>query len=331
MEPAAAPAPAAPAAPTDPMESAVAAYRARQDQEAAAAEGKGPAPATAGTQSAASAPGAPSDKPRPKAADLGALAQREWAAQQREQRAAKLEAKYKPLDDTLGGETKNLRGALEAMAKEYNVTFEKFVEVLTEAAPPEKTAAQVAEETVATKLAERDADAAKAQAAQQQQANAAQEVAFRTSLQEQAEKGAEGAPDRWELTAIAGKAGEAWDVIWGHYMATAVRDAQGNVIQHGERMSREQALDLLESKLVEKRNARRPKQDAVTGSAAVNGRNEAAGQQGSDGRAAAPSFTNRATSGIPAVAGATPAYDSMDVPDHERIRLAAKRAGITLY
>lgn len=322
MDENAAPAPVADA--PDAEDAAVARFQARR--EAADAGGKGAAQASTAAGTAPAAANAADAKPRTKAADLGALAQREWRARQQEDAAKATQGKYAPLDEALG--KKDLKAALTVLAERHGVNFVDFVNVLTEAQPAEKTPAEVAAATVAQVLAERDADAAKAQTAAQQAAHAAQEAAFRTSLQEQAEKGAEGAPDRWELTAIAGKAGEAWDVIWGHYMATAVKDAQGNVITEGERMSREQALDLLEQKMVEKRDARRPKQGAANGSAAANGHNEAAGN-GNSGRAAAPQFTNRATSGIPAVVGAH-AVDDLDLPESEALDRAASRAGIRL-
>lgn len=329
MDETAAPAPVADA--PDPMDAAVARVQARK--EAAAAEGKGTggtggASTAAGSESAATAGanGAGAAKPKPRAADLGALAQREWRARQQEEAAKATQGKYAPLDAALS--KKDLTAALTVLAEQHGVTFADFVQVLAADKPTEKTPAEVAAATVAEKLAERDAETAKAQAAQQKAAAEAQEAAFRTSLQEQAEKGAEGALDRWELTAIAGTAGQAWDVIWGHYMATAVRDAQGNVVTEGERMSREQALDLLEKKLVEKRDARRPKQGAANGSAAVNGHNEAAGN-GNSGRAAAPQFTNRATSGIPAVVGAH-AVDDLELSDSEAFERAAMKANIRL-
>lgn len=317
-------APAPVAAEPDAEDAAVARFQARK--EAADAGGKGTGETSSTTNGKPPGPSAPTSPAKPRAADLGALAQREWRARELEEAARATQGKYAPLDEALS--KKDLKAALTVLAERHGVNFVDFVNVLTEATPPEKTPAEVAAATVAQVLAERDADAAKAQTAAQQAAHAAQEAAFRTSLQEQAEKGAEGAPDRWELTAIAGTAGQAWDVIWGHYMATAVRDAQGNVITEGERMSREQALDLLEKKLVEKRDARRPKQGAANGSAAGNGHNEAAGN-GNSGRAAAPQFTNRATSGIPAVVGAH-AVDDLDLPESEALDRAASRAGIRL-
>jgi hypothetical protein len=323
MDESAAPAPAAPAAAADPMDAAVARVQARK--EAAPADPKATGAAAGATTPGTSASDAA--KPaRPRAADLGALAQREWRAKEAEARAAAAVGKYAPLDQAL--EKKDLVGAMTTLAEKHGFTFADFVAAMSADKPTEKSPAEVAAATVATELAKRDAETAKAQAAAQKAAHEAQEAAFRTSLQEQAEKGAENAPDRWELIAIAGKAGEAWDVIWGHYVATTVRDAQGNVVQDGERMTREQALDLLEDKLKQKRDARRPKQDAANPSAGVNGRNEAAGN-GNSGRAAAPQFTNRATSGIPAVVGAQ-AIDELGLPDNEAIDRIAARTGIRL-
>jgi hypothetical protein len=306
------------------MDAAVARVQARK--EAAPAEGK--APASGAGASAAPAPATTTaEKPRPKAADLGALAQREWRARQAEDAAKATQGKYAPLDQAL--EKKDLVGAMTALAEKHGFTFADFVAAMSADKPTEKTPAEVAAATVAAELAKRDEATARAQAEQQKAAHDAQEAAFRASLQEQAEKGAEGTPDRWELTAIAGKAGEAWDLIWGHYMATATKDAQGRIVGDGERMTREQALDLIEAKLIEKREARRPKQDAANGSAAGhNGRNEAAGN-GNSGRAAAPQFTNRATSGIPAVVGAQ-AIDELGLPDNEAIDRIAARTGIRL-
>lgn len=266
---------------------------------------------------------------RPKAADISAIAKREWEARQREERAAKLEAKYRPLDATLGADKKDLPGALSAMAKEYGVTFEDFVRVLTETAPAEKTAAQVAEEAVAAKLAERDAAAAKERQAADAREFEARETATRSSFVQQAEAGTPEDPNRWELTHVAGAGGTAWDVIWGHYQATAKFDEGGRLVAEGEKLTREQALDLIETKLREKQAARRTKQNPATVTADGNGRNEAAETQRTDGRAAAPSFTNRATSGIPAAVGAQ-AVDEVGLPDHEVIARIAARRGIRL-
>lgn len=320
----AAPAAQADAAPTDVLESHAQRIEARK--ESAGAEGK--AGATNGSPSGSAAPTDPASKPaaRPRAADIGALAQREWRVREKEQAAAAAVAKYQPLDQAL--EKKDLRAALTVMAEKHGVSFADFVTVLTEAEPPAKTATETAEEVVARLLAERDAADLRARQEQSVADGKAREESIRTALQELAEKGAEGAPDRWELTAIAGKAGEAWDVIWGHYVATTKTDAQGKVVEDGERLTKEQALDLIEEKLKQKREARRPKQETATGGGAGNSRNEAAGN-GTDGRAAAPSFTNRATSGMPAAVGAQ-AIDEAGLPEHEAIARAASRVGIRL-
>ncbi|MCA1824420.1 MAG: hypothetical protein LC640_09205 [Frankia sp.] len=210
--------------------------------------------------------------------------------------------------------------------------FADFVAAMANAKPDEKTPAQVAEETVAAKLKERDTAAEAARKEAEKQAFEQQQQRTRDSFVQQAEAGTQEDPNRWEMTALAGAAGQAWDVIWGHYQATAKFDANGNVIAEGEKLTREQALDYLESKLKEKQNARRAKQTpaASTAGAQNTERNEAAGAQTTDGRAAAPSFTNRATSGVPAAVGTTPVEDRLDLPDHIRLARAAARAGIRL-
>lgn len=331
----AAPAPAAEAAAApaaDPIETAATAYRARMEAaDAAGKAGAGAGVATPGTPGSTTTDGSapPASKPRPRPADISALAQREWAAKQREERATALEGKFKPLDAALGGEKKDLRAALTTMAEKYGVEFKDFLALLTEAEPPAPTAAETAEEVVARKLAERDEAAAKAQQEAQAAQFAAQVQAFREGMQTMAEAGAQDAPDRWELTAIAGKAGEAWDIISGHHAATCVFDAQGRLVRDGEKLTREQALDLIEAKLVQKRDARRPKQETSPGAGGQDRRNEAGAGQVNDGRAVVPSFTNRATSGMPAVVGANHVDDGT-LPEFEAISRAAARANIRL-
>lgn len=311
-EAAPAPAPAGEAAPApDAFEKVIAAVEARKD--AAAAEGKA-AGASATNSTAPSGDAAPAGKAKPKAAEIGALAQREWKVQQQERDAKALKEKYQALDGALA--KKDLRAALTVMAEQHGVTFANFVDVLTEAAPPEKTGAEIAREAAEAVLRDRDAQQAAATLAAQDQEFKAKEANIRQECQARAERGAEGAPDRWELTAIAGIGSQAWDIISGHYnQTTKLQD--GRIVAEGEKLSIEQALDLIEARLREKQAARRPAQGANV--------REAVGQR-SDGRAAAPSFTNRATSGMPAAVGAQ-AIDEAGLPDSVAIDRIAARLG----
>lgn len=341
-----APTPDAPAAGTPPdgggdaFDRILATVAARRE-EAAVAEGKAPANGAAGARTAAGAsgagatPGSPASSAgatpgagtgKPRAADLGALAQREHQARQLEQQARTLAGKYQPIDEALS--KKDLVGALTVIAEKHGFTFADFVAAMSANAPAEKTPAEIAAETVATKLAERDEAAAKERDEATKRDIEAREQATRQGFVQQAEAGTPEDPNRWELTHLAGAAGTAWDVIWGHYQATARFDEQGRMAAEGEKLSREQALDLIETKLKEKQQARRAKQTTATDTAAGNGRNEAAGQR-TDGRAAAPSFTNRATSGMPAVVGAHP-VDELGLPDNEAIDRIASRLGMRL-
>lgn len=324
----AAPAPAAEAAAApapDPFDKAIAAATSRRE-EAAAAEGKGAAAPAGGNVATPGAQPAATPPAKPRAADIGALAQREWQARQAEAQAQALAGKYQPIDEALS--KKDLVGALTVIAEKHGFTFADFVAAMSANAPAEKTPAEIAAETVAAKLAERDQAAAKERQAAEARDFEAREQATRAGFVAQAEAGTPEDPNRWELTHVAGAAGTAWDVIWGHYQATAKFDEQGRMTAEGEKLSREAALDLIETKLKEKREARRAKQAPAPGTAAGNGRDEAAGQR-TDGRAAAPSFTNRATSGMPAVVGAHP-VDELGLPDNEAIDRIASRLGMRL-
>lgn len=312
---------AAPVEAVDPFDKAEAAILAREDAQQSAAVAK---------PDAVAKPNEPAKKPERKSPDIAALATREWKAQQTEQAAKKLQAKYAPLDELLG--KRDLAGTLNHLAEHYGVTFADFVAVLNgqDEKPKEKTPAEVAAETVAAELRKRDEAAAKERSEADQRRIDKGISDFKAKAVDLAEKGDEKNPDRWELTAVSGKAEEAWDVVDGHFMATC-KFEDGKLIERGETLSLEQALDLIEKKLREKQSARRPKTDAGKPKPGANRGNEAAATK-ADGKAGKPSFTNRRTSGA-----ATVPVEDQDDPDESgsladgsEIERAARKAGIRL-
>ena len=261
-------------------------------------EAKAKAPAPKGpVEGAESAAGAKTGNraEKPKARLDPNLVKREREATTALQRAEQLEAKVKPLTEALA--KKDIKAALHLLAADHGVTFADFVEVLKGAGDEDESldqkAARIARETIDAAKAEdaKKADAdAKAKADEEAKAIEARVAKLRDSLQERAE----GDPDRWEMTAASGKAGEAWDVIEAYHAET------------GEKLDVERALDLVEGKLRQKRDALRAKKASTRDQGATGqARNEAAGQATS-GRADEPRINNRTTSGAP---GVRPARD----------------------
>lgn len=288
------------------MERVIATAKAREEAAAPAAEPKKPEAAAAAAED-----GKPKPKEKPRrSGDIAALAEREWKVTQAQRAADELAGKYRPLEEALG--KRDLVAVLNHLADKHGVTFADFVAVLDGKEPPKKPPEQIAAETVDAKLKERDAAAAKEREAAEAKALDERVTAIRTRLDTMAEEGGE----RWELTAVAGRGSEAWDLVEKWHAET------------GQKLPLEEALDLVEKKLREKRDARRPKQDAVKPGAGAKPRNEA-GTDRTDGRAGSPSFNNRSTSGMPAAVGAQD-VDIATLPDHEAIEVAARRAGLRL-
>lgn len=286
-----------------------------------------------GAEAPAAAKPAPVEKAkhaRPAPQAIAALSAREWKAQQQEKEAQALKGRYSAIETAI--EKKDLRGALELLIKDKGFEFKHVVDVLTQEKEPEKTAEQLAEEKVNAVLAERDRKEHERLAAQRSEETKAQLGKVHSDLAALAEKGTAEDPNRWELSSLVSNVGEeAWEIIEGHYIATAPRDAEGRIAGDGEKLSFEQALDLIEGKLKTKRDARRPKTDAGNPTVGDKPRDEAA-STGKGGRAAEPSFGNRATSIAPAKA-AVPERETADEPglsEAEHIRRAAARAKIKL-
>lgn len=314
------------------LEKAVASYKARQEatETTAGKDASASGSASAGGETKP-APNTPAAKPaRPRPSDIAALSQREWKARQKEEAAAKVSARYKPVDEALS--KKDLRAAMEVLVKEHGLSFADVINAITEEKPADKTTAELVAAEVARVRAE---DKARQDKEAEEAARKDTESKLATvhgQLEALAESGTPDNPDRWELTAVAGKAAVAWDVIEGHYMATSPRDGEGRFTGAGEKLSFEQALDLVEGKLREKQAARRPKTDAGTSPAGGNQRSEAESTR-NDGRVAVPSFGNRATTSIAPVKPATPAVETADeagLTEAEHIRRAARRANIRL-
>lgn len=270
----------------------------------------------------------PKARPAPQA--IAALSAREWKAQQQEKAAQEMRGRYTPIEDAIG--KRDLRAAIEGLIKGHDFTFADVVNVLTQEKPVEKTTDQVVKDEVAAALAERDRKERERLDAQRSEQTKSQLTKVHGDLAALAEKGTAEDPDRWELSSLVGNVGEeAWDIIEGHYIATAPRDAEGRISGDGEKLSFEQALDLIEGKLKTKRDARRPKTEADKPTVGAKPRDEAA-STGKGGRAAEPSFGNRATSIAPAKA-AVPERETADEPglsEAEHIRRAAARAKIKL-
>lgn len=302
----------------DPFDRAEASILARED-----AGGEAPAP----KQPVTVAKPAEAKKPERKGPDIAALATREWKAQQAEKSARELEARYKPLDELLA--KKDLIGVLNYHAEKHGFTFADIVAAVSssERQEPEKTPAQIAAETVAEELRKRDEAAEKMRNEAVSKDVETRIEKFRAKAVETAESDTTG---RWEETAVSGKASEAWDIIDGHFMATS-KIVDGKIVEEGEKLTMEQALDLIEKKLREKRTALqakkvpgKPKPGAKTGDEAV--------AKNGDGKVVKPSFTNRRTSG----AAPKPVEDeesddeSGGLASGSEIERAARKAGIRL-
>lgn len=265
----------------DPMDAAEAAILARDDA-------GGGTPASKQVVTVAK----PAAKPERKGPDIASLATREWKAQQAEKAAKELHARYQPLDEMAN--KRDLVGVLNHLAEKHGITFADFVAVLNgqDAKPVEKTPAEVAEAT-ARKIIEDDRKAREDSDREAVSKDVEQRIEkFRTKSVEAVENDTTG---RWEETAVSGKASEAWDLIDGHFMATS-KIVDGKIVEEGEKLTMEQALDLIEKKLKEKRAARLAKKDPGKPKPGAKTGNEAAAKNG-DGKAGKPSFTNRRTSG----------------------------------
>lgn len=274
------------------------------------------APAPAPKQEAK--PKAEPEKRKPQAGGIAALAAREWKAQQREKELDAREGRLKPLEQLVS--KKDVRGLIELLGKEHGMTFAHVVDVLTDDKPePEKTPAEIAREAAQEELRKaREADAKEREAEHAKQVEA-KVAGIRARLAEMAESGTAEDPNRWELTAVAGKAAEAWDLIERWHAET------------GESLKLEDALDRVETKMRAKQEARRPKVDAGKPTAGGKARNEAATKK-PGGRVVVPSFTNRKTSGVPAAVASDEDDDETDddLTDNAAIDRAARRAGIRL-
>lgn len=280
-EQAAAPAPAAEAAPS--LNPSAAAAKFVETKEAAAKP-----PVDKPVEAVAEKP-APAKKPTRIDPNL---VKREREATESLQRAQAIENKFKPLSEALA--KRDLSRALSLMAEEHGVTFADFVEVLKGAGDSEETleqkAGRIARETIEAAKAKDAAEAA--ERAKAADAEKAKDIEARVSkMRERLAAMAEGDPSRWEETAVAGKAGEAWDLIEAHHGETGVS------------LDLDKALDLVEGKLREKRQALAKKKAASN--PAGQTRNEADGRA-TGGRAAEPSINNRTTSGA---TGVIPARD----------------------
>lgn len=217
------------------------------------------------------------------------IVEREWKAQQAEKNARTILDKYKDLDEALS--KKDARGALLVLAKAHGLTFADFVKVLTDAEEaPEKSAAEIAAETVKAELAKRDEETKTKEAEEAQKSLQTRLTKMYGSIEEQAAAD----PTRWELAGMNPECertddgrkvlvGEfVWDIIEKHFAAT------------GEKLQIADVLDLTEKKLREKRDARRPKQD---GQKPGEAKREEAASERVTGGAAEPAFTHRTTSG----------------------------------
>lgn len=271
----------------------------------------------------------PAEKPKKPArsADIAALADREYKAVQTEKKAKEILSKYQVDEELLG--RKDLKGFLEHVAKRHGFTFADFVEVMSQDKEPDKSAAEIAKETAEKTLAEaREAEKKEREAA------AAKDVDEKLAKRKADWLAmAEADGDRWELLGmnpVVGRSDDGrpltaidavWEVVEGHWLEQVKAGKQPTA------MPIDQALDAVEAKLRERRDARK-KPGSATTSAGGNGRNEAASRE--NGRAAEPSFTQRNTSGVPGAVGDRKDVDIADLPDHEAIRVAAARARIAL-
>lgn len=315
MSTAAAPAPAATeaaAAPAvvlpDAAGSAAARFIEAKEATAPKPEGKKPADAKA-----AETP-KPEGKPAPRIDPN--VVRREREAREAKERADALVAKYGGLEEALG--KRDFVKAMTLLAEKHGATFADFVtafEAAGEIEPKDpveaaRAAAREESERIERERREREAREAQARATEEQKALDERIGKLRETLQGMAE----GDPERWELTAVSGRGGEAWDLIAAHHEAT------------GEKLSMDQALDLIEGKLKQKRDEARAKGKGSRPGAGDNGRNEAAATR-EGGRAAEPPVNNRTAGGAPAV---LPRSDGPVDFGSSAIKEAARRAGIKL-
>lgn len=246
------------------------------------------------------------------------------AAKASTESAEQLRAKYDPLEAALA--KKDLKGAMTLMKDYYGVGFEDFVEVLTSGKNPDQDPREVARAVAAEAIAKAEEERSTREKAAKDEgdktARAQQEKAIADAAMGMADAGGE----RWQYTAISGRAADALEVILKWHEATCKFDANGSMLQDGERLTLEQALDKIETKL--KGRAEGLKAKSPSGAAPTNGRSEAASQQSA--RAAfEPSFTNRSTLGT-APSGAQSPRSDEPVTMQQRLEAAARKVGIKL-
>lgn len=312
--------------------------------ERAKARDAAPAPAAEAKKDDA-APAASEAKPpkERKAPGIASLVEREWKATEAQKAADALAGKYRPLEEAI--KAKDLVKAMTLMAEGHGLTFTDFVEAFEKAGEIKpKTPEEVARAAAAEELDRRDKERREREEkeAQEREATVSKETEAKIAqMRERLATRADAGGDRWAEAADTERAGEAWGVIERTFFDSGekVRLSEDDALdiveeacvlsknsrrEAGKKLPFSEALKLIESKLkglsVEQiREKLKPRDPSAQGKA----RTEAAAAKG-DGRDAAPSFTNRNTSGVPGAVTAEPI--TPDLPDHEAIERAARRA-----
>jgi hypothetical protein len=256
------------------------------------------------------------------------LVKREREATTALQRAEAIESKFKPLTEALA--KRDFRTALELVAKDHGANFADFVAILENkdtGETLEQKAERIARETIEKAKAQDAADAKERERVDgeaQTKLVAEKLVRVQGMIQEKAESD----PERWDLASlnpVVTKDDAGRPVLASEYAWLVIEAEHGAT---GKKLSFEEALDIVELKLREKRTSQRAKsKGAQTASASGNAHNEADGQA-RGGRAAEPSISNRTT----AAPGARPARDP-NAPvrfDKSAVDEAIARAGIRL-